>query len=124
MIGRILITDYRSHMFEIIVQLDLPGGPPGNDPRCIVVKVAGELDIATAPELKDAVVAAIDEGATEVVLDASGIEFIDASGVRAMLGMTEAAKKAGSSLRLRQPSRPLRRIFDLLELDGSIPIEG
>ena len=51
-----------------------------------VVTVAGEIDIFTAPELKQRVAAAIDSGAETVVVDLSGTTFIDSSSLGILIG--------------------------------------
>ena len=47
------------------------------DPSGLVVTVSGELDVATAPALRDRLTAAIDAGTQRLVIDLSAISFLD-----------------------------------------------
>lgn len=76
---------------------------------CRVV-VAGELDLATAPELVR-VLDGVEAGTTPVQIDLSDVSFIDATGLRALL---RAQARFGPGVELTAPSRPVRRLFELL----------
>ncbi len=74
-----------------------------------VLVVAGELDMASAPALV-ALVRKV--GATEsIVIDAAGVTFVDASGLRGLLG---GQPGAFPGLRLRNPSPPVVRLLGLV----------
>ena len=64
-----------------------------DDEGTAVIRVAGEIDIATADTVRQAVAVAIEPGPTHLVFDLSGVDFIDSSGLAVLL---EAAKTAGS----------------------------
>ncbi len=49
------------------------------DERTVVIAVAGEVDLYTAPELKRELVAAVDQGARKIVVDLSEATFIDST---------------------------------------------
>ena len=72
-------------------------------PGWVVVGVAGEIDVATAPELERALA---DAGAEKrVVLDLSECQFIDSSGLRTLLGARSAASRPAAHLRSSWPTR-------------------
>jgi anti-sigma B factor antagonist len=48
---------------------------------CTVVQVAGELDMASAPDLRAGLKQAVDNGGDTIVLDLAGVRFIDSSGL-------------------------------------------
>ena len=50
-----------------------------------LLRVSGELDIATAPDLRDRLTAAIDRGATGVVVDLRDVTFMDSVAMAAIL---------------------------------------
>jgi anti-anti-sigma factor len=101
---------------------DGPTGSPGAGQ--VVVAVAGELDVASSPELERELLAVLNGGVSEVVVDASGLGFVDASGIGALVRAAEAARRSGGRLVLRRPSEAAQRVLDLLHLDGSLPVEG
>ena len=82
--------------------------------ECTVVQVTGELDIATAPALRDHLFALIRDG-HPIVLELTGVEFMDSSGLEVLLRCHRGAELSGSELVLRRPSH---RVVRLLELSG------
>ena len=86
----------------------------------VVVTVAGEVDVATAPELQRALATAGAE--KRVVLDLSECGFIDSSGLRTLLGARSAAQSAGGSLVLVVSDPGLLRVFDVVGIDDVLEI--
>ncbi len=80
--------------------------------RCPPVRVTGEIDIATAPRLRRALEHASADASGRVVVDLSGVTFMDCAGLGPLL---EAEARLGGRLLLRgvPPS-----VFDLLRLTG------
>lgn len=72
----------------------------------------GEIDAHTAPALAEAIAEC--EGDT-VVLDLSGVEFVDSSGLRVLIEAHQTAADAGSTFQLAHPSPAVTR---LLEISG------
>ena len=66
-----------------------------------VVHVVGELDVATAPELREAVVGLVRQDVSEVVIDLAALEFIDSSGLSVLVGAHKRLRERGGELRLR-----------------------
>lgn len=81
------------------------------------VAVQGELDLATVP-LFEAAVAGMDvESLGRVVLDLRGLQFIDASGLRAVLAVRAACLRASVALAILPGPRPVQRVFELTGTD-------
>jgi anti-sigma B factor antagonist len=78
--------------------------------------VAGELDIATAPELARAVDAGLDGRSGEFRLDLSGLTFLDSSGAQALLHARAAVESRGRRLVLVAAQRPVRRALEVMGL--------
>jgi anti-sigma B factor antagonist len=77
-----------------------------------VVAVRGEVDLHTAPKFQHAIErAARINGA--VVVDMSGVAFMDSTALSALLHSKENLQKQGSSLRLAAPSKAVERIFSV-----------
>jgi anti-sigma B factor antagonist len=89
---------------------------------CTVVEVEGEVDLATAPTLQDALVEAIAAEPTEVVVDLSGVTFMDSTGLAALVRAHQRAAERGGSMRLVGASKGVRRILDLTGLDRVLEI--
>ena len=62
------------------------------------IAVDGELDMNAAPDLRAAIEAAIDAGATRVVVDLSEVTFIDSTAIGVLLAARERLRRSGGSL--------------------------
>lgn len=87
----------------------------------VVVTVAGEIDIATAAQLRDRL-AGPAGGGQQVIVDLSGVSFIDAAGLRVLAGAAAQAVARGGGLQLAAASRPARRVLVITRLDQRIPL--
>jgi anti-anti-sigma factor len=89
-----------------------------------VVAISGELDIATAAEAAVLAAPAVALPAQRLVLDLSGLRFIDGRGAR-MLAELTAAADPGTAVIVRSAGRQVRQVLHLLGVDlerrGSIP---
>ena len=104
-------------------RVEIISSSAGDDgPATAVVQVWGELDIETSPMLADVVQRAARPG-VRVVVDMSTVEFIDSSGVSALLVAASRAKDGGGTLVVRNPAPRVHRIFEVLALDGTLPTE-
>jgi anti-sigma B factor antagonist len=86
----------------------VPGDTPGR------VRLVGDLDLSTVELFSPAIEASAASG--DVTLDLSGLQFIDSSGIRALLQTYLALKQAGRNLVLASPTPFVKRVFDTLEL--------
>lgn len=66
----------------------------------VVVTVAGELDLATAPELRDHLAAVLNQ-CEHLVLDLTGVTFVDSSGLQSLVATRRRAGLCGDRLQLR-----------------------
>jgi anti-sigma B factor antagonist len=91
-------------------------------PGTIVLAIRGEADLHSAPDLRDAIGAAIEEGALEVVLDLSETTFVDSMTLGVLLGAMKRVRARGGHLRLVVPGADVRRIFEITLLDRVFPL--
>ena len=82
-----------------------------------VLKIEGTLDAVTAPELRPALDALVDEGAKLVTVDLSTLRLIDSSGVGAIVSLFKRLREAGGDLRVTGLRDQPLAIFQLLRLD-------
>jgi anti-sigma B factor antagonist len=81
-----------------------------------VVRVAGELDLATVPQLRDAF-AGLSRPQALVILDLSGLAFADSTGLREMLVEHRRAKREDYGFVIAGAAGSVRRLFQLTALD-------
>jgi anti-anti-sigma factor len=90
------------------------------DTRRVVVDAVGELDLATAPGLRWSLDHYPANSDAQLIVDMSGVTFIDCAGLRPLL---ETRNRWGDQMALRDPSRPVTRLLDLLDLNGRFEIQ-
>lgn len=83
----------------------------------MVITVAGELDVVGGPDLRQAVMAEVREGNHRLVLDLTGVDFIDSFGLGVVIGALKRARLLDGDLRLVVPEPHVRRVFEVCDLD-------
>ncbi len=91
-----------------------------------VLAVTGELDLATVPQVRQAVVEllASSNGVPMLVLDLSGVDFIDSSGLGSVLGAMRRARAANGEVRAVVCAPHVRSLFEITGLDRLLPVHG
>ena len=72
---------------------------------CAVVRVDGEIDLDNASDLSEVALAAMQEIGPSLVLDLSGVTFMDSTGLKVLLAVHKRAELAGGRLVLAGPTR-------------------
>ncbi len=94
----------------------------GSGTQSVRVVVSGELDLAVAPCLEDALRRAM-ALASEVVVDLSEVRFIDSTGLYTILGAVREAKDSGIELRISSVLRPqVARLLQIVRLTDALPL--
>jgi anti-anti-sigma factor len=89
-----------------------------------VLHVSGELDLGTAPALRDALLRLLErDDVPNVLLDASGVTFADSSGLGVLLMGARRWKAEQRTFALRSPSQPLDRLLDLAGVRRAFTVE-
>ena len=94
-----------------------PGSPP-------TLALDGEVDPHTAAVLEAALDEVIDGGATTVRIDASGLSFIDSSGLRVLVDAHRRLGAEPSVLVLAEVSPTFRRLLEVTGLDEHVTVES
>src|SRR5687767_443536 len=107
--GRSTMRDQEATM-EFSVRQEKRGQIP-------VLRVRGEVDIYTAPRLKEAVVSALEGNATSLAFDLSDVEFLDSTGLQVLMSAKKRTAERGGDVYLLGVAGQVRRVFSLLSLD-------
>ena len=91
------------------------------DQAC-VIRAEGELDIATAPALKDALLQAFDSRAVSILIDLGSVSFIDSMGLRLLAWAANQSSEDGNRLRIDSGLGQVRRLLELTSLDQRLPL--
>lgn len=84
--------------------------------RALVAALHGEIDLSNAGELLTAIVGAVSSGADMIVLDLTGVEYLDSAGIQLIYHLREDLRGRGQSLSLVIP--PASAVTDALRLAG------
>jgi anti-anti-sigma factor len=83
----------------------------------LVIRPEGRLNMVAAPGLRKELHALVDKGNSRIVVDLSGTEFIDSSGLGALISGLKAARQAGGDLRIAAPTRQVSTVLELTNLN-------
>ncbi|QUX27667.1 STAS domain-containing protein [Nocardiopsis akebiae] len=93
-----------------------------NGPRQVLVRVRGEIDLATVPSYRDDLFDALRADADRVVVDLSGVTFFSAAGVSLLAAAWMRAEALGVDLRLAAPSEQVRRVLGIIGMHELSPV--
>ena len=82
-----------------------------------VVSLEGEVDLYTAPELKQELHRLVDEGAKRIVIDMTATTFIDSTTLGVLLSVVKRVGPEGGAVVLVCPDRNVKRIFEITIVD-------
>lgn len=89
----------------------------------VVLRLGGELDMASAPVLNRAVHTALDAGPAAISLDLSELTFVDSTGVGVFVAGHRRAASTGCAFVLHSPRRAVLRTLKLTGIDQLIDID-
>ncbi len=93
---------------------------PGSDRY--VITVSGEVDLATSPELDNAIIVAIESGTSSLAIDLTDVSFMDSSGLGVIVRGLKRCREADKDLDLVITNERVLKVFGITGLDQVIPI--
>ena len=88
----------------------------------LVLTLRGELDAYDAPELRRAFADSTAQESRVVVLDLTGVSFLDSTVLGTIVGLQRRVREADGELRVVLPESEARRVFELTGLDRALDI--
>ncbi len=85
-----------------------------------VIRVVGEIDLASAATVRTRVDEAVEAGAARIVFDLGAVDFIDSSGLAVLVS---ALRRTGA-VALRNPAGNVRRVVEIAGLADDLPFEA
>jgi anti-sigma B factor antagonist len=92
------------------------------DPTGVVLSATGELDVVTAPALRERVNAALDAGVRRLVIDLREVSFMDSVSVAVLVHASRRLGPDGRMAIVIAPGSYTRLIFDASGLDGCLQL--
>jgi anti-sigma B factor antagonist len=93
-------------------------GPSGD---CAVLRVAGEVDVYTAPTLRERMLEVAAKGAVHLIVDMGGVDFLDSSGLAALVEARKRLREGGGSLIPVITNPRILRVFEITGLSYALP---
>jgi anti-sigma B factor antagonist len=94
------------------------------DAETQIIELGGEIDLYTAPEFKERMVALIEDGKKRIVVDLSAATFIDSTTLGVLVGGVKRLRPAGGTLALVCTDQNITKIFEITGLDRVFPIHA
>src|SRR5918992_3575005 len=89
----------------------------------VVAHLTGELDIAGAPGMGDRIDEAVPTSARGLVVDFTGLDFIDSSGIAMLFGLARKLGSRRQELRVvARSGKPVARVLEIVEFDRAAPV--
>jgi anti-sigma B factor antagonist len=82
-----------------------------------VITVIGEIDVATAPQLRESLHGVITAGRASVALDLLAVTFIDSTALGVLVGGLKRCRELGGELHVVVADPRIRKIFEITGLD-------
>ena len=87
-----------------------------------VIAVSGEIDVATAPQLREWLQRVIAQGESTIVLDLLGVTFLDSTALGVMVGALKRCREAGGDLHIVVADPRIMKIFEITGLTNVFTI--
>lgn len=88
-----------------------------HEPDRTILTVTGEVDVATAPTLRERLVQLIADGNTRLTIDLTPVDFLDSTGLGVLVGTLKRIRQAEGVLVLVIPQERIRRLFEITGLN-------
>ncbi len=89
-----------------------------------VIAVGGEIDVYTAPKLREQIVQLVDEGRFHLVVDMEQVDFLDSTGLGVLVGGLKRVRAHDGSLRLVCTQERILKIFRITGLTKVFPVHA
>jgi len=95
------------------------------DDDVVVARLTGELDISAADRTGKRIAEAVPSSARGLVVDMSGLEFMDSSGVSMLFNLARQVGSHRQQLRVvAPPGRPVSRVLQIVEFERAAPVDA
>lgn len=89
---------------------------------CVVLAIAGEVDLGTAPDLREKLFELVADGHRHIVVDLSDTEFMDSTGLGALVAGLKRLRAHNGDMRLVCTTARIRKVFEITHVDRVIPM--
>src|ERR1700756_1093477 len=87
------------------------------DPGFTVIAVSGEIDVYTAPKLREKLISLVEDGSYQLIVDMEGVEFLDSTGLGVLVGGLKRVRAHDGWIDLVCTQGRILRIFRITGLN-------
>ena len=88
-----------------------------NHQDAAVIEIRGEVDLYTSPQVREAIVGATQRRTPTVIVDLTGVDYMDSSGVATLVEGLQFCRGYGGAFRLAGLGETVRQVFRFAKLD-------
>jgi anti-sigma B factor antagonist len=89
-----------------------------------VLRVDGEINIDSSPDLRDQLLGLVADGCPRLVVDLTGVTYIASSGLATLVEAQQRTRETGTAMVLRGVSPRIRKVFTLARLEKVFTFDG
>lgn len=93
-----------------------------NHGETLIYRLRGSLDLATSPSVRAALVEAASQGRHDIIVDLTHLEFLDSTGLGALIGAHRRALESGGAVRLAVGEGAIARLLNITGLVRVFPV--
>ncbi|MCE5324703.1 STAS domain-containing protein [bacterium] len=82
-----------------------------------LIELEGEVDVYTAPQLKQQIINILESGAKELMVNLTKVDYLDSTALGVLIGGLKRMREADGNMVLICPSPRIRRVFEITGLD-------
>lgn len=86
-----------------------------------IVDINGELDLYNSYKLKELIVKMLEKGVKSFILNLEQVDYIDSSGIGALIYISSTLKKMNSGFFITNITRSVKKVIELTKLKGYFP---
>ena len=87
-----------------------------------ILTVSGEIDIATAPSLRERLHSLLAEGKRQIVVDLDDVGFLDSTALGVLVGVLKRARSEDGEVRIVCTQPRVRKVFEITRLDSAFDL--
>lgn len=87
-----------------------------------ILAISGSVDLTTAPSLRDRLAELIDDGRLCIILDLTGTDFLDSTGLGALVAALKRLRMKSGEIRVVGAGGHVRKVFEITSLDRVFPL--
>ena len=82
-----------------------------------IIDLEGEVDVYTAPQLKQQIITLLDAGVKRVIVNLTAVDYLDSTALGVLIGGLKRLRERDGTLDLICPNQRIKRIFEITGLD-------